>query len=458
MNGEPLTDDHPPTTPAAPGPVTEPAPHAAPDRRPRRRWPLWSALVAVLVLLTLGLLTALPAGAVGGADARMFAGVVARAENPTTRAARQLADRITVQLERQSAALLRGDRAGFLAIAEPAVQADLRRRFATLRALRVSSWQARPKGLPTEAGRPGEWRLSVEFRYCFVAPNCRPSSLLVETRWRVGGAEPRLLEQARSKPVPRLAGRGTVQVGGLPWEMSDLVVAVGKRTLVATTPAFRKRLPNLLARAEAAAKVADQYVVGAARPDRYRIYYAGPGEWKRWYGGDQPEWVAGYAIGVGGDHEVVLKDNRYTAAGLDEILRHELAHVASLPDHDNRSDSTWWLTEGLAEHAGADGRAIGRYVGLSATRRLVNRGWDGKLDNLAPDENTPDARVTGSYGIAYLAVRYLVDRFGEERVFAFVKAVIHDRRIPRQTSDEVFGVPWSTLHDDCVKHIRGVAG
>ncbi|MGN9809291.1 hypothetical protein ACTMSW_08020 [Micromonospora sp. BQ11] len=447
--GEPVADDHPPTTPA----TTGSAPHPPPDRRPRRRWPLWTAFVAVLLLLAGGVSAALPAGAVFGSDATL-ARIAAPAENPTTRAARELAGRITAQLDRQSGALLSGDRAAFLAIAEPAVHATLRGRFAALRALRVSDWQGRPRGLPTQAGRPGEWRLSVEFRYCFAVPDCRrPSSVLVETRWRDAGAEPRLLELARSKPEAQLAGRATEQVGALPWEISELVVAVGRRTLVATTPAFRKRLPDLLARAEAAARTADQYVVTGDRPERYRIYYAGPREWKRWYGGEQPEWVAGYAIGLGGDHEVVFRHDSYTSAGLGELLRHELTHVASLPDHDGLDDSTWWLTEGLAEYAAT----VGRYNGLTETRRLVKRGWDGKLDTLAPAGDTPDARVIGSYGIAYLAVRYLVDRFGEERVFAFVKAVIHDRRIPRQTSDEIFGVPWSTLHADCVKGIRSAA-
>ncbi|MER7461092.1 hypothetical protein [Micromonospora sp. NPDC126480] len=452
-HGEPVAEGQS-TTSATPDPETGPEATPPPNRRPRRRWPLWTALVVVL-LVAAGL--AVPASAVRGAESRTSPGVVARAENPTTRAARQFAARITGQLDRQSAALLRGDRAGFLAIAERGLHTDLSRRFATLRALRVSGWQARPKGLPTQAGRPGEWRLTVEFQYCFAVPDCRPSSLFVETRWRDSGAQPRLLEMARSSPDQYLPGRMD-QVGSLPWEMSQLVAVMGKRTLVATTPQFRKRLPELLARAEAAAKVADQYVVAGDRPDRYRIYYAGPKEWKRWYGGRQPDWAAGYAIGIGGGHrEIVVKDDRYTPAGLDELLRHELAHAASLPDHDYRDESTWWLVEGLAEYAGADGRAISRYFGLSATRRLVNRGWDRKLDTVAPGEDDPDARVTGSYGIAYLAVRYLVDRFGEERVFAFVKAVVHDRRIPRQTSEAVLGVPWSTLHADCVKYIRGVA-
>ena len=454
----PTTSDAPvPTTGVALPPAAEPAPQPTPGRRARRRWPLWTAVVAVLLLLTAGL--AVPAGAVHGADGGSLAGVVARAENPTTRAARQLAARITGQLERQSAALLGGDRAKFLAIAEPAVHADLRRRFAALRALRVSSWQALPVGLPIQTGRSGEWRLPVEIRYCFVAPDCQPSGLLVETRWREGRAEPRLLALERSKAVPGLTGWAHSQTGALPWEMSELVVAVGKRTLVATTPAHRKRLPDLLARAEAAAKVADRYAVGGPRSDRYRIYYAGTKEWKRWYGGNLPEWSAGYGIGVGGGHhEVVVKAANYTTAGLDDLLRHELTHAATLPDHRRLDASTWWLIEGLAEYAAADGRAISRYDGLSATRRLVSRGWDRKLDNLAPAGNARTERVAGHYGIAYLAVQHLVDRFGEERVLAFVKAVLHDRRIPRQTAEDVLGVPWSTLHDDCVAHIRDVAG
>ncbi|NJP31425.1 hypothetical protein HCJ94_05345 [Micromonospora sp. HSS6-12] len=417
---------------------------------------MWSALVAILLLVS-GLVMVLPA--VVARDGAAFAGVVARAENPTTRAARLLAGRITGQLDRQSAALLAGDRAGFLAIAEPAVHADLRRRFTTLRALQVTGWEARPSGLPTEAGRPGEWRLTVEFRYCFVVPDCRTSSVLVETRWRGDRGEPRLLALAGSRTETQLAGRAEWQAEALPWEVSELVVAVGGRTLVATTPALRKRLPDLLARAEAAAKVADRYVVTGSRPDRYRIYYAGPKEWKRWYGGDLPGWAAGYAIGIGGGHrDIVVRAGQYTDTAVDELLRHELAHAASLPDNDRWDESAWWLVEGLAEYVASDGRSISRYDGLSATRRLVNRGWNGKLDSVAPADDASPLRVAGNYGISYLAVSHLVARFGEERVFAFVKAVIHDLRIPRQTAEEIFGQPWSTIHDGCVAYIRDVAG
>ncbi|MFV2099711.1 hypothetical protein [Micromonospora sp. LOL_024] len=429
---------------------------AVPGRQRRRRWPLWSALVAV-VLVTGGVPAALLADRLRNRDVGTPATAASPPENPTTIAARQVAERITAQLDRQAAALLGGDRPGFLAVAEAAVvRADLRRRFTSLQALRVTRWEARANGLPTSAGKAGEWRLAVEFRYCFVLPECETSPLIVDTLWR-DGTEPRLLSLGKSKTAPSYGDRSNGQPGNLPWEVSELVSKVGKRTVVATVPAHRHRLPGLLKRAEAAAKVADGYVVSGVAPDRYRIFYAGQKEWKRWYGGDHPQWSAGYAVNVGGGHyEIALAPDSFDyGTGLDDVLRHELAHAASLPEkRDYSDDSTWWLVEGVAELAAVDGQPVDRYEGLDSVRRSVKGDWDGELDSLTPDEDTSDDQVTGSYGIAYLATQYLVDRFGEERLFAFVKAVVHDRRVPAQTSEEIFDESWASLHKKCVAYVR----
>ncbi|MEV2239090.1 hypothetical protein [Micromonospora sp. NPDC049891] len=457
-HGGPAGDDKP--MPAAeathPPAVVAPDVGPVPPARPRRRWPLWTALGAVLLMLSGGVPAVLLTGVLSDVEVGEPATAASPTENPTTIAARQLAERITAQLDKQSAALLSGDRSGFLAIAAPAARGDLRQRFAALRALRVTRWEARPSSLPMTAGKAGEWRLAVEFQYCFVVPDCRPSPLIVETRWR-DGAEPRLLSLGRSKPAPTVGDRANGQPGSLPWEVSALATRTGKRTIVAVPPAHRHRLPGLSKRAEAAAKVADEYVVAGKKPDRYRIFYAGPKEWKRWYGGDHPEWSAGYAVNVGGGHyELVLAPDSFDyGPGLDAVLRHELAHAATLPEKRDYSDeSSWWLVEGLAELAAVDGQPVARYAGLSDTRRLVKGDWDGKLDTLAPDEDTSDKAVTGSYGIAYLAARYFLERFGEERLLAFAKVVLHDRRIPRQTSEEIFDETWASLHKECVAYIR----
>ncbi|NYF55482.1 hypothetical protein [Micromonospora purpureochromogenes] len=418
------------------------------EPRSRRRWPLWAALAVVLAMVGCGVPSALLAGLVDRTAERATVDRPAtRTPDPATAAARRVGDQLSAQLARQADALLGGDRRGFLAVADPAARADLGRRFAALRALRVTVWRAEPSGLPTPVvGQAGQWRQLVTFRYCFLVPDCAPSPVLIGTRWRETGGAPLLVAVEESR---------SAQAGVRPWEVSDLVVAVGPRTMVATTPALRGKLPGLLAEAESAAAVADRYAVAGPPPDRYRIFYAGGPEWRRWYGGGRPKWTAGYAITVGGGHhEVVLNADGLTATATGELLRHELTHAASLPARGYPGKQTWWLVEGLAEYAGADGAPVSRYEGLDETGQLVGGGWNGRLDALTPADAAPADRVGGSYGVGYLAVRHLVDRYGEQQVLDFFRAVVHDRQSLDDASEQVLGDPWTALHDECVAYVR----
>lgn len=421
------------------------------EPRPRRLWPLWTAIAVVVALLACGLPVALVVVVAREASGRMQTvrdpAVIPGPDDP---AARRLADGIDAQLDRQAGALLRGDRAGFLAVADPTARRDLTRQFAALRALQVTIWRPELSSSPIPVdGQPGEWRLLVTYRYCFVEQACTPSPVLIGTHWRETGDRPRLVSVEPSK---------SQETGTRPWEISELAVAVGERTLVAATPALRKKLPGLLAEAEAAAAVADGYAVAGRPPDRYRIFYAGRDEWQRWYGGGRPKWTGGYAVAIGGGHhEVVLNAEGLRSIGVDDLLRHELTHAASLPVRGNSGDATWWLVEGIAELAGFGGQSVAGYDGLPEVRRLVKAGWDGRLERLAPAGDTPAEQVGGSYGIGFLAVRHLVDRYGEEQMLAFFKAVVHDRKQPAEASEQVFGEPWPTLHDDCVAYVRSFA-
>ncbi|MFG3683543.1 hypothetical protein ACGF5H_25900 [Micromonospora chalcea] len=445
-----------PATASLPHPVAVSAPYPVPlvhvgeqtrTVRKRRRWPLWTAL---------GLVLGLVAGAVPGVLLRELspdaAGrSAAGRDDPGTAAQRRLGERMLALLDRQAAALVGADRAGFLAIADPAARPALTRRYAALRALRVTVWRPAADEVPAAAdGRPGEWRQTITVGYCFVVPDCAPSTVELDARWRLVGEEPRLtaLEPSGADPA-----------GVRPWQANDLAVTVGKRVVVATTPAQRSKLPGLLAQAETAARVADRYAVGDARPDRYLVYYAGKAEWRRWYGGGRPKWTAGYAVGVGGGrHDVVLNAQTVTPDGVDDLLRHELTHAASLPDRGYADRADWWLVEGLAEYAGADGQPVHRYEGLTEVRDLLRGGWSGRLEAVAPEAEASDSRVGGAYGVGYLAVRHLVDRYGEQRMLDFYRAVVHQRKPPAQAADEVLGDPWSMLHDECVAYVRAVVG
>lgn len=316
-----------------------------------------------------------------------------------------------------------------------------------------------PSAVPTGPPGPGlpptqdatEWRLLVSYQHCFVVPNCRTSPVVVGQRWSTDGDRLQLVAVEPSL---------TLQDGPRPWEVSELVVAAGNRTLVATTAPYRELLPGLLRDAEEAAVVADRYAVSGTAPDRYRIFYAGADEWQRWYGGDRPEWTAGYAVAVGGGHyEVVLNGTNLRDALRPDLLRHELTHAASLPDGGHRERGAWWLIEGLAEHAAAGGRPVVRYDGLANVRRLVlEQDWQGPLSGVEPAADAENWEVSAGYGVGYLAVRHLVDRFGEERTLAFFRSVVHDGLELDAAASREFGEPWERLHQACVDYVRQAAG
>jgi hypothetical protein len=158
---------------------------------------------------------------------------------------------VEATLAARGRALLAGDEAGFVSSVDAALQTDMARRFASLRAMRVAVYREAVGGAADRAA-DGSWTLPVTVTYCFGAPDCEPLSLPVGTRWAppppAGGAL-------------RLVAFGTAGANALgprPWEASTLRAAAGPRVIVATTPAYAARLPALLAAAERAAAVTDR--------------------------------------------------------------------------------------------------------------------------------------------------------------------------------------------------------
>ncbi|WP_233604365.1 basic secretory family protein [Micromonospora sp. HM5-17] len=427
-------------------------------RRPRRDarlWP-WVSLGMVLALLCCG------APVVGGVLAfdrfapapGTGAGSGApspKPGDPPTVERDWLGERVTELLARQASALLAGDESGYLAVAEPnsPMARDLRRQFRTLRAMKVTRWQPEMRGKLVRLHEPGEWRSEIRIRHCFVLPECEPIEISLGLRWRNAAGQLRLIN------VEEPAGYGDRP---RPWETDELVASVGERVLVAAPRAFRDRLPELLREGEQAARVADRYAADGSPPDRYRIFYAGPNEWNRWYGGDRAEWTAGYAVSLGaGQYDVVLNSTSLRDGDHGELLRHELTHAASLSGTTRTDGDAWWLVEGLAENAAAAGRPVSRYASLPLVERLVDGGWNGELDDVMPTGNAPDWRVGAAYGVGFLAVRHLTDRFGEAQVLRFFALVVHDGRSEEDAAREAFGADWSTLHDECVAYVRKTA-
>jgi hypothetical protein len=415
----------------------------------RRRWPLWFALACIASLLLCS--TPLVVGAI--AYHQVAAGPPTavpspRAGEPPAATVAWLRTRLDEVLAAQAVALLRGDEAGYLRRVDGAATAVATREYANLRALGLGRWEPGVFDGPTRQA-DGTWRATVRVDYCFGAADCPTLPIRFVTTWadRPGGVE---LVGLETSPA--------VDGGPRPWESDALSTEAGSRVLVAASADLRGALPSVVAEADAAAAVADRYAIGGT-PARYVVFYAGETQWKRWYGGRRPLWTGGYATPSGFPRlGVVVNASAPGRTLLDDLLRHELTHAASMPGDPEHDDDVWWLIEGLAELAANGGTPVARYEGLPEVANAVRRtGWNGPLSAVHVARDASQAEVSAAYGVGFLAVRHLAERFGERDLLAFYAAVVVDREPVDKASRRAFGTPWSALHDECVAAVRAAA-
>lgn len=411
-------------------------------------------LSAVPIYLAAGGVSAILAERVGAADPASGAAPSPGPDSPAGVRRAWVTAQIGQALDQQASALLRGDQKAFLSTVDPqarALNSTLRRRFNSLRELQVVGYTQRVTNVPSEqgpsAGRPS-WQARVEIRFCFVVPGCPADVIRVDTGWA---------ETAAGLRMTSLTQTDAAGSGPRPWEDSALRAKVGPRTVVATTERYADQLPALSVEAEKAATVADRFVIDGRRPDRYRIFVAGPQEWKRWYGGDLPKWSVGFATAVSDDRmEVVLNINEIEDNYLDEVLRHEMGHVATLSSDDFADDGLFWLVEGMAEYIQESGQPVNRYDGQAAVRRFLESGrWTGDVNVPAPGPDAPDWQVAAQYGIGYYTVRRMAERFGPARMTRFFSELVLSRGSTVHTASlAAYGVAWEDVNADCARYVR----
>jgi hypothetical protein len=362
--------------------------------------------------------------------------------------------RITESLDRMNKAFAAGDLAGFVKpAADQKTRAELERRFRSLRAMRARNFALTIDSGPNDGmagGRP-EWGVVIAISHCYVESTCRPQKLLVDTTWRDSPAGYRITKLSLVKETN----------GPQPWEVGTLTAAIGSRAVVAAPAALAGRARSFLPAAERAAKIADRYVLGGAKPDRYVIYLAGPSEWKKWFGGTD-DWAIGYAIPVSDDRsDIVLKAAEISGGYAESIMKHEMGHVATLAGRDYRdyNGENWWLTEGIAEYIEWDGRSVTSYDRkLTARRLLREKKFAGNLEKLAPDSDAPDWQIDGSYGVGYYTTRCIADQYGQAKMLRFADAVLRGGRPAEAESGPILGVSWATVSKRCLAYTKQKVG
>jgi hypothetical protein len=353
----------------------------------------------------------------------------------------------------QAAALVARDESRFLAPVDPANEqllADLTRRFKVLTQMGVGQWAQTLRASPRSTGDRA-WDADIKISYCFGAPTCRAVALTVGSEWAFKNDHLVLVG---------LGSSDSNQMGPRPWENDDLTVGTGDRVVVAAAKSNGWRVADAVTAADRAAKVADTLAKWDPPPSRYVIFLAGPNDWQRWYGHEQPEWAAAWAVPVSGSvTEVVVRTQAVQQRGLEQLLTHELTHVTTLAGaRDGANRSAWWLIEGIADYATMIGRSIGEYDALAPTRSFVRGRWD---ENPAIEPPAIDASLeeaSARYGVAFLAVRRIADVYGQDKMLDFWGRIVHDNMTADTAASTVLGTDWGTVRADCAQFIRSATG
>jgi hypothetical protein len=432
----------------------------APPIRPRR--PLWLGwLAVVVVLLVVGTMSAgggLLAGVLTGhtenggtwnaARNQPDVGTAPAAGAPMTEWSAWALKSAQGELAAQTHALMSGDESGFLAVADPAntpLVRTLRTRFTNLRAMGLGAWSQWLGDL-----RPGGdkiWTGNILIKYCFGGPDCPRAALLEKTRWSVSGDRLVL-----SKLDPASADDN----GPRPWETDALTIKTGERVVVAATKVNAWRVPAAVAVADRAAAITDTFAKWEPPPSRYVIFFAGPNDWRRWYGMDEPEWAAAWSVPVARSvTEIVVRSDVVAQSDLPVLLTHEMTHVATLAGpRDGATLQAWWLIEGIAEYASHLNVALRDYDGVDPTVRYVRTQWDGNPAVAAPGQSASPVEAGGKYGVAFLSVRRIAERYSKAKMLDFWGRVVHDDETLDHAARAALGISWSTVKADCSRYVK----
>ena len=68
--------------------------------------------------------------------------------------------------------------------------------------------------------------------------------------------------------------------------------------------------------------------------------------------------------------------------------------------------------------------------------------------------NSSLEEAAARYGVAFLAVRRIADRYGEEKMLDFFGRVVHDDESLDKAARAALGASWTTVRADCARFIR----
>jgi hypothetical protein len=404
-------------------------------RRPRSasRW-LAGSLGALLLgqLLAVGALSRSPGRVV--ADHRT--GYRAQGRVQPAPKEQTTAEAIQRLLDRRAAAVLRHDRADFLATVDPAAHAfrDAQARlFAALAAVPLRSWSY-------QVAPAGERQLPANRRDGYAAPTYVPD--VVRLHYQLRGFDdrptsvPMYLTFVR-RPAGWLLGsdrdldRTGIRTAREPWDFGPVQVVTGRRSLILGHPGSGRLLAGLAAEADSAVPAVTSVWGTGWRQRVVVVLPAGTAELRGLLSDDRDvsqlaavatAWSAQTPAAEPVGQRVLLNPvnfNRLRPIGRRVVLIHEITHVAAR-DATGAATPTW-LTEGFADYVayrgtGAPPRTVAAELAADVAAGRLPSGLPGDARFAGAGSRLPQA-----YEEAWLACRLIADSAGASGLVRFYR-------------------------------------
>lgn len=403
------------------------------DRHPgaRRAWPRLVIAAAAASIAVAGFLVVV----LGGSGSGPSGGPVAT--GPTSPAAVARLHAIQRLLGARSAALVHRDRSAFMATVDPLTKRFRRvqsRIFADLAAVPIATWSygmtAVPRRLPPDAAR-------------YRAPVWAPSYFVL--RYRLAGfdAKPTRLQQYPTfveraghwylASLTDYAPRGLVSATDI-WDYGPVKVVRRRDVLVLGAPTQLRTMTDVAQKTQTAigqvtavwgthwAQRAVVLVPATMREMGLIDDYTGDVSKLAALTSAEVSTAAGRPAPVG-DRVTINPVNwpMLSDIGSEVVIRHELTHVATRAATGTQTPT--WLSEGFADYIGFRDAQVSVDVAAAELKRLVD---GGQVPATLPSNHSfrsTAPQLAAHYEAAWLACRYITQRFGEAALVRFYRSV-----------------------------------
>jgi len=191
---------------------------------------------------------------------------------------------------------------------------------------------------------------------------------------------------------------------------------------------------------------------------RYRIFLASEKQWKTWYGGTKDNWWIGLTVpldkrGLDVMIRMAEMDDPLTLA---TTVQHELGHVVTLTGaFDGAAEEYRWVSEGVAEYIGWRPKSAAQSWRRDSVRRSLKGGAPKSMVPVEPGPDAPDRALDTFYGLSHLAVDCMAKKYGEAKMFTFVKLLLtqSDNDLDK-AARAAYGLPFGTVDHACAAWIK----